>query len=390
MRTTIITFISLLALSLHVNAQDFLMNEEVDSLWRTQTISVKNGGQSPSVVTLLRAFNASYPTWVGNFVLKQNDHPSEGTKRNGKALVLDTDDEGGFSIRIDPSNGYACLSSYTDIDQMSCCVWRRTNGHRLFAISLYQQHDRVQHLLCWFDYDPKTQTMKPERSPLDDFKKKDGIDVISWNLPDKGTDFQIVEYYVNTPTITYVYKWDGMQHKLAKSQIEDFQYQQFGEGDWHRASQQGFTEYALTSIVPHERPMLWLRKPKTSNEATDNFFIFYEYRGDMQTVAINDEQHHMGKIWRVKPEEGSPWTAQNVLVHTKDAQQNNYYTVFKDDYVLYYVINSPSSEDGKSYQARSIGFGGKSESVRIINAEVAEELTFQPDWQKFEFVKGDE
>ena len=150
MRKTIFTLL-MLAVAIGMSAHELLSNAEVDAQWRTKTISVKNGGQSPNVVMLLKAFNKALPTWVVG------------------------------------ENGYACYESLTDVDQMSCCIWRRTNGHRIFAISLYEQHVMPQNLLCWYDYDPQTQTMTPERSPLDDYKKPFPQMEIGWTLPQKCT-----------------------------------------------------------------------------------------------------------------------------------------------------------------------------------------------------------
>ena len=66
-----------------------LNNAKVDSLWRQKTISVKNGGQAPDVMTLLRAFNEALPTWVVGEVLEQQKKPVPGTKRNGTTLLYE-------------------------------------------------------------------------------------------------------------------------------------------------------------------------------------------------------------------------------------------------------------------------------------------------------------
>ena len=175
--------ILMLMFTISLSAQNFLSNSEVSETFRTKTITVKNGGQSPDVVTLLQAFHQALPTWVVGEVMKQYKNPKPGTKRNGSALFYEDHNDDDFYITIDPKNGYVCFSSQTDVDQMTACVWRRTNGHRVFAISLYEQHDPVQNLLCWFDYDPATQTMKAERSPMDNYKNKFQTIAVSWALP---------------------------------------------------------------------------------------------------------------------------------------------------------------------------------------------------------------
>ena len=139
----------------------------MNAQWFKTTIPVENGGQAPDVVKLLRAFHEAMPTWVTGEVLQQADHPAKGTRLSGTASIWDGKEDDDFRILVDRKNGYVDLESETDIDQMSACVWRKDNGHRIFAISLYEQHVMPQNLLCWYDYDPKTQKMTPAKGPLD-------------------------------------------------------------------------------------------------------------------------------------------------------------------------------------------------------------------------------
>ena len=161
MKKTFFTLV-MMVMAIGINAHEFLDNADVNAQWRTKTINVKDGGQAPDVVKLLRAFNQAMPTWVVGEVLNQADHPAKGTRQSGTASIWDGEEEDDYRILIDRRNGYLDLESQTDIDQMSACVWRKENGHRIFAVSLYEQHVMPQNLLCWYDYDPKTQTMTPE------------------------------------------------------------------------------------------------------------------------------------------------------------------------------------------------------------------------------------
>ena len=127
-------------------AQTYNSNTEIDEKWRQKSISVKNGGQKPDVVTLLRAFHQALPTWVVGQVLDQADHPAKGTRQSGTASILEAEDD--YRILIDRRNGFVDLSSETDISQMEASIWTKDNGHRIFAVTIYEQHDRVQNLLC--------------------------------------------------------------------------------------------------------------------------------------------------------------------------------------------------------------------------------------------------
>ena len=170
MKRFLVYMISMLAVGVGGMKAQVMDNADVNARWSKTTINVKNGGQAPDVVKLLRAFNEAMPTWVVREVLKQADHPAKGTRQSGTASIWDGKDEDDFRILIDKKNGYADLASQTDVDQMSACVWRKDNGHRIFAVSLYEQHGMPQHLLCWYDYDPQTQKMTPAKSPLETFE----------------------------------------------------------------------------------------------------------------------------------------------------------------------------------------------------------------------------
>lgn len=385
MKKILLSLTCLLALT--ATASEILSNSEVAQQWRTKAIPVKNGGTSPDVVTLLRAFDKALPTWVVGEVLKQNDKPVKGTKRDGSSLLYEDNDNDEFRILIDPRNGFVEYASETDIDQMSCCIWRRTNGHRIFAISLYEQHDPVTNLLCWYDYDPVTQTMKAEQSPIDKYKKAFKSMDFSWTLPRKGTDFIIHEYHhFPDVSITQVYGWDGMEHHHAKTQISDFKYQHFGEGDWDQASQQGFTHYALVDIDNSGSPVLGLKKSDT------NWLIVDEFRGKMQTVTVCDEATRLESMYHVVPEAGKPWTEKDVVVYTSDFEHVHYYVVMQDGNIGYIVTSEPNyNEEDRitEYTSHKNGYGAKDESIEIIHADKGDNVFIKPQWQPFELIEAE-
>ena len=388
MRKIFLSIIVLLT-AVSMSARTTLINSDIDSLWRQTTISVKNGGQAPDVMTLLSAFHQALPTWVVGEVLDQQKKPIPGTKRNSTTLLYENNEEDELRILIDPKNGFACYESLTDIDQMSCCVWRRTNGHRIFAISLYEQHVMPQNLLCWYDYDPETQTMTPERSPMDDYQKPFPLGEIGWTLPEKGTDFIINEYSPFYPTLRRIYTWDGMKHQLSKIQLEDFEYQEFGDGEWTKASGEGFKEVAFVDLDGKGYPLLCLRKAKESDDQErDDMLILAEFKGKMQTVAISDMFHRIRGFFHVKPEQDAPWTGQEVVAYTSDFMHISYYVVIKDGYIRYFVTEWPlTDDDGEEigWEPQITGYGSKDESIHIIHASVADHVEVDPQWMPFEF-----
>jgi len=167
--------------------------------WGKRTIQVPNGGNTPDIVTLVKAFHNAWPTDIVEAVLNCTKDPK---------FTREVDEEYDTEIIVDRKNGYVCWDSGgTDGDSMEACVWRRDNGHRLFAIQVSSPVDPVISVICFYDYDPKTATLKPEASPVDNFKGT-GAEYVDYILPRKGKDFIITEYTFDT-YIKYIYTWNG-------------------------------------------------------------------------------------------------------------------------------------------------------------------------------------
>ncbi len=61
MRKTLLCFI-MLTIAGAMAAQDFVGNSDINSHWRERRIPVKNGGQAPGVLALLKAFHQVWQT----------------------------------------------------------------------------------------------------------------------------------------------------------------------------------------------------------------------------------------------------------------------------------------------------------------------------------------
>lgn len=171
--------------------------------WASRPIKVKKGGKTPGVVTLTCAFNEVWGVPVVKGILRQAANPK---------FTRAYDKEYDSETIVDRKNGYMCEDSGgTDSDYMSSCVWRRDNGHRLFAICIGSPTDPEIEVICFYDYDPATETMTPEQSPADTFQKKH--EFYSYALPHKGKDFIIREYDLATDEeISHHFTWDGQKH----------------------------------------------------------------------------------------------------------------------------------------------------------------------------------
>lgn len=367
MRKTIISLI-MLTIAANMAAQDFLNNSEINRQWRQKTISVKNGGQTPDVVTLLRAFHQTLPAWVVGEVLKQADHPAKGTRQSGTASIWDGEEDDDYRILIDKKNGYVDLESETDINQMMACVWRKANGHRIFAVSLYEQHEMPQNLLCWYDYDPATQMMKPERSPLDDFKPVSPGATVTWDLPMKGTDFLIREYYPGLPSITHVYHWDRKQFHKGETQMPNFEYMP-SVGSTHAESARHcnhvWSHYALADLTGEGWPVLLLEE-REGGEMTERVMLA-DFKGRLNIIATQSALGEKMNVYQLPPRKDN----KRVAVQYRDMAGGYFYTILTGNNVMFVVSDLPNFSKASDEDTRVVsveaGFGSEDETTEIIN-----------------------
>ena len=367
MRRILICIIVLIAFIGSNSAQKTLDNSEVNSQWRTKKISVKDGGQTPDVVTLLRAFHQALPTWAVSQVLKQADHPAKGTRQSGTAAIWDGEEEDDYRILIDRRNGYADLASQTDIDQTAASVWRKDNGHRIFALSLFQQHGNPQNVLCWYDYDPQTQTMTPEKSPLDDFKPSAKGAFVAYELPMTGTDFNIIEYYPSLPAITHVYKWNRKQFLYNGVQMPDFEYKLAPDSkSTTRISESGyaFSHYCLIDPTDSGSPMMAFCN-FVEGEIGD-LMLIGEFKGNH--VALGQKTRDGEKLNLFYAPEAQNGNQQVAVVH-RDMAGGLWYNILLGNLVQYVVCDLPNfanPDEGRTVKITA-GFGSDDETTEIIN-----------------------
>ena len=367
MRRILICIIVLIAFIGSNSAQNTLDNSEVNSQWRTKKISVKDGGQTPDVVTLLRAFHQALPTWAVSQVLKQADHPAKGTRQSGTASIWDGEEDDDYRILIDRRNGYADLASQTDIDQTAASVWRKDNGHRIFALSLFQQHGNPQNVLCWYDYDPQTQTMTPEKSPLDDFKPSAKGAFVAYELPMTGTDFNIIEYYPSLPAITHVYKWNRKQFLYNGVQMPDFEYNLAPDSkSTTRISESGyaFSHYCLIDPTDSGSPMMAFCN-FVEGEIGD-LMLIGEFKGNH--VALGQKTRDGEKLNLFYAPEAQNGNQQVAVVH-RDMAGGLWYNILLGNLVQYVVCDLPNfanPDEGRTVKITA-GFGSDDETTEIIN-----------------------
>ena len=172
--------------------------ETIQEKWSTKVITdVPTAGLG----IMLECFDRAWPTAAGGDVCQ--------VLQMGVAKKV-LDDNDGYTVEVDAKNGY--LESYTegsDRQTMSACVWRRTNGHRLFAVVISQPVDPEMEVVCFYDYDPQKHTLTPEPDILDNIRPLFPTAYMNFVLPKTGKDL-IVNEYSSEYTYKRIYKWNGM------------------------------------------------------------------------------------------------------------------------------------------------------------------------------------
>lgn len=385
MRKTILSIL-VLAVAQSVAAQNFLSHSDFNKDWRYKPITVENGGQAPGVVTLLKAFQQTWPTWVANEVIKQANKPAPTTFKSGTATIYESEDD--YRILIDKANGYVDLTSETDIDQMQACVWRKSDGHRIFAVSLYEQHDPVPNLLCWYDYDPQTQTLSPERSPLDGFKPACEGAIVNWHLPMKGTDFEIYEYYnVLSNPITHVYKWDKLFFKSGVARVNMFEYFPSVGSTHYEMLHPGcpWTHYALVDLTGEGNPVLVL------GQMIDGQFTHYtmlaQFKGDLCQIGTVSPEGDEMSVYQLPPDGDN----KRVAVQHRDLAGGFWYSILTGCYVQFTLSDLPNFANPDEGEGRlvsvELGYGAADESTKILDQLGSEiRLGTKLIWHPFEVI----
>ena len=131
--------IMMLALGAGSGKAQVMDNADVNAQWFRTTINVKNGGQAPDVVKLLRAFNEAMPTWVVGEVLEQADHPAKGTRQSGTASIWDG--------KEDHLADYLCPDVWWCVD----CNGTVTGSHAAHP-ALCSRYSLIGCFYCWYGF----------------------------------------------------------------------------------------------------------------------------------------------------------------------------------------------------------------------------------------------
>ena len=257
MRKTVFVLLTLVCIV--VQAQKPMSLDPIQKQWTTKNIKVSGGA---NILQLVSAFQQTWPTYSGRELLKFS---------KSKAPYDNTDKI------VDIKNGYVFYSEDSpdaESDEiMSACVWNRQNGHKLFAITFCRMEPSELTFICFYDYDPKSLTLVPEKSLSKLFTPSFPNYSHRYHLPQKGKNLQVGEYY-GAIQIVHKYTWDGM--KPARPQIFIDQMDLL-QGEFKQnfpvVLESPFTQYALMDIDHDGHPELLLQSDDGDYKAVYSIYL---------------------------------------------------------------------------------------------------------------------
>ncbi len=251
-------------------AQEFTDIDQIREGWTKKTIT---GVKNDKILTLVTAFNKVWNTQPATFLLKNPVHNEEGDE---------------YNTNVDKDNGYvAAYELGDDGESFSARVWKRTNGHSLFAYMFQRLRGMAVHqIILFYDYDPAKKTLTPEQNEVTRFKPsydhpKGPIGLaLTYQLPCSGEDLVVQEYFTNWYTyIQHVYEWDGMNLQFSKVKFE--KKNAFSREYYNMYNEEViFTNYMLYDFDGDEEPELWL-----ADESEDTQAIFSMTEGKINMIA---------------------------------------------------------------------------------------------------------
>ena len=238
-------FLLLAMVGMTVQAQKIMSLDPIQNQWTTKSIKVSGGS---NILQLVNAFQQTWPTYSGRELIKFS---KSKTPYDNNDKVVDVKNGYVFYSEDDPD---------AESDEiMSACVWNRQNGHKLFAVTLSRVTPSELVFICFYDYDPKTQTLVPEKSLSNLFTPSFPNYRHRYSVPQNGKNLEIYEYYGGI-TIKHTYGWDGMKPVRPQTTIEELDRCQGAfDQDYPVVIQKPFTQYALMDIDHDGHPELLLQ-----------------------------------------------------------------------------------------------------------------------------------
>ena len=260
-------------------AQKYYTTDEIRQGWAKKTIT---GVKSGNILPLLTAFNKTWRTAPATALLA--------------SPVTNENHEDSYAIVVDTPNGYVSAAELGDDgEDIEACVWKRSNGHKLFAVVYTRYHGLTPHpISLFYDYDATKGTLTPEFDvQLVQFMPSfadPSVDFVHISLPQKGKDVVVTEYIMPWGfSIKQTYKWDGMAPVWASTTVENFAKMKKMYDAQYEIPDVKFSKLALYDFDEDNNPELWVSTEDDGNQAL--FAIHSE--NNIQMIASTYYKTHL-------------------------------------------------------------------------------------------------
>lgn len=220
MKKSVISLICLLSLSFNLHGGDFvfLPITAIDGSWMSERIPVNSSDGTVDVMTLLKAFHATWPTEVVQKLIDE-----AGDRRYVPIDETESDEvTGHLYVDCDDFNYASYDNGEQGSQRVDAMAYQCENGHTLFGICFEEYGNDPFTFCCFFNYDPDTRLMTPEKTPYAELKRK-------WE--DSQIRYYLGMYYDLTVIVqetspegevwNHHFYFDGMKHVYHHSG-EDF------------------------------------------------------------------------------------------------------------------------------------------------------------------------
>jgi hypothetical protein len=253
--------------------------DEIRTGWAKKTIT---GVKSGNIIPLLTAFNKTWRTAPATELLA---HP-----------VTNTDDPDAYAIVVDTPNGFVSAQELGDDgEDIQACVWKRSNGHKLFAVVYTRYYGLTPHpISLFYDYDATKGILTPEFDvPMVQYLpaySDPSVDFVHIDLPQKGKDVVVTEYLMPWGiSIKRTFKWNGMQPMWSSTTIDSYEKMCRVFDDTYQLEEKvKFDKFVLFDFDEDNNPELWLSSSNNDNQA-----IFTVNHDGIEMVASTYYKTHL-------------------------------------------------------------------------------------------------
>lgn len=181
---------------------------EIQKVWADHPIQVENIDPNARIWSFAKAFCGMYQDYRPNRAM------IDYLKKPGSYSF----EEKHYATEDDPRHGFIKCDMGYQFDYLTAlCYWRRPNGHQLVGVLMQVGHEgeKFDAVLLFYDFDPQTQLMSPDRSIYESVMTIVGKHKgdLYYRLPQEGKDISASTVYW-TETDDFVYdsfwlKWTG-------------------------------------------------------------------------------------------------------------------------------------------------------------------------------------